>query len=337
MKFSDIIGQEEMKAFFVRAKQQNKVSHAYIISGEDNSGKMKMAEAFANYLLCQDAESDSCGTCNVCSKVSSRNHPDIIYVRAEEGSDAKKSSGKLKVDDIRFQLNSTMSIRPYESEKKVYIVEHAETMNEQAQNALLKTIEEPPEYAVIILLTNNANVFLQTVLSRCILLEMKPVKDEMIYRYLVDDCQLPDYRAREIVAFSQGNIGKAKLLSRSEEFDEMKKSVLSQMLNVSSMNQYDMQKAAKDLKDYENVIDNYLDLVMVFYKDVLLYKATKGRGKIAFESEKLKIGKIAAQVSYRGLNNIFDEISEVRSQLKANVKYDLVIENMLRTMKENIQ
>ena len=167
--FQDIPGQEHIKDHFQKAISNKKISHAYILSGESGMGHKLLAEAFALTLLCESGRTVPCLTCHSCKQVLSGNHPDLIYVIHEKPA-------SIGVDDIRKQINDTIMIRPYSSQYKIYIVDEAEKMTIQAQNALLKTIEEPPSYVIIILLTTNQNTFLPTILSRCIQLKLKPLK-----------------------------------------------------------------------------------------------------------------------------------------------------------------
>lgn len=178
--FKDIVGNEQIIEHLQNAISMGKVSHAYIINGPQLSGKMMIAEAFARALQCEKEGTDGCGECKSCHQADDHNHPDIIYVSHEKPNN-------ISVDDIRTQLNNDIVIKPYSSKYKIYIVDEAEKMNQQAQNALLKTIEEPPAYAVIMLLTTNADSFLQTIRSRCITLNMKSVKDEVIKAYLMNE------------------------------------------------------------------------------------------------------------------------------------------------------
>ena len=167
--FKDIVGHEQIIEHLKTAIEMGKVSHAYILNGPDLSGKMMIAEAFARALLCEKQDPDGCGECRSCRQSDDRNNPDIIYVKHDKPN-------TISVDDIRTQLNNDIVIKPYSNQYKIYIVDEAEKMNQQAQNALLKTIEEPPAYAVIMLLTTNADSFLQTIRSRCITLNLKSVK-----------------------------------------------------------------------------------------------------------------------------------------------------------------
>ena len=217
--FKDIIGHEQIIEHLQNAIGMDKVSHAYIINGPDKSGKMMLAEAFAMALQCEKHGKEACMECHSCRQALGHNQPDIIYVNHEKPN-------TISVDDIRTQVNNDIDVKPYSSEHKIYIIDEAEKMNQQAQNALLKTIEEPPAYAIIMLLTTNADTFLPTILSRCVTLNIKVVPDEKIKKFLMEKYQIPDYQADVCVAFAQGNVGKAIQLASSDDFNEMKASAL---------------------------------------------------------------------------------------------------------------
>ena len=182
--FEEILGNEMVKDHFKKAIENHKISHAYILTGEAGMGRKSIANAFAMTLLCEKGGSEPCMTCHSCKQVMSGNHPDLIYVKHEK-------PGSIGVDDVREQINDTIMIRPYSSYYKIYIVDEAEKMTVQAQNALLKTIEEPPSYAVIILITTNQEAFLPTILSRCVQMKLKPLKDFTIKSYLTQNLHIP--------------------------------------------------------------------------------------------------------------------------------------------------
>lgn len=190
--FENIIGQEQIKAHLQGALESGKVSHAYIINGEKSSGKEFIARIFAMALQCEQGGKDPCNECRSCKQALSKNQPDIIYVSHEKPN-------TISVDDIRAQVNNDVAIKPYSSRYKVYIINEAEKMTPQAQNAILKTLEEPPEYVVILLLVSNVNTLLPTILSRCVLLNMKPVRDSLMKKYLMEELQVPDYKDRKSV------------------------------------------------------------------------------------------------------------------------------------------
>ncbi|MBO5523413.1 MAG: DNA polymerase III subunit delta [Roseburia sp.] len=326
--FKDVIGHEQIIEHLKNAITMDKVSHAYIINGPEKSGKMMLAEAFAAALQCEMGGAEPCLECHSCKQAVGRNQPDILYVRHEKPN-------TISVDDIRTQLNNDIVIKPYSSKYKVYIVDEAQKMNVQAQNALLKTIEEPPAYAIIILLTTNADSFLPTILSRCVTLNIKAVADEVIKKFLMKEYQIPDYQAEVCVAFAQGNVGKAIALASSEDFNGLKDAAIQLIKRLDDIELYEMTEAVKQISEYKLEINDYFDLMMIWYRDVLYYKATKDVNKLIFKDEVYDIKRQAEQSSYNGIETILEALQKAQVRLNANVNFDLVIELLLLTIKEN--
>lgn len=326
--FQDILGHEQIIEHLQNAIKTDKVSHAYILDGPDMSGKKMIADAFSMTLQCEKKGTEPCMECHSCKQALGKNQPDIIYLQHEKPN-------TISVDDIRSQINNDIGVKPYSSPYKVYIVDEAEKMNVQAQNALLKTIEEPPAYAVILLLTNNAEIFLPTILSRCVRLSLKAVPDEKIKAYLMENYEVPDYKADVCVAFAQGNVGKAIELAESEDFNEIKNSALQLIKRLDDIELYEMTEAVKQISNYKLKINDYFDLIMIWYRDVLLYKATADVNKLIFKEEVYEIKKEASRSSYGGIENILEALEKAKIRLNANVNFDLVIELLLLTIKEN--
>lgn len=326
--FQDILGHEQIIEHLQNAIKTDKVSHAYILDGSDMSGKKMIADAFSMTLQCEKKGTEPCMECHSCKQALGKNQPDIIYLQHEKPN-------TISVDDIRSQINNDIGVKPYSSPYKVYIVDEAEKMNVQAQNALLKTIEEPPAYAVILLLTNNAEIFLPTILSRCVRLSLKAVPDEKIKKYLMEHYQVPDYKADVCVAFAQGNVGKAIELAASEDFNEIKNSALQLIKRLDDIELYEMTEAVKQIANFKLQINDYFDLIMIWYRDVLLYKATADVNKLIFKEEVYDIKKEASRSSYGGIENILEALEKAKIRLNANVNFDLVIELLLLTIKEN--
>ena len=175
--FDDILGHDSIKQHMKKAIESRKISHAYILAGEAGMGKKSLARAFALTLMCEEGGSRPCLKCHACRQVLADSHPDLIWVSHEKPQ-------TIGVDDVREQINDTILIRPYSGSHKIYFVDQAEKMTVQAQNALLKTIEEPPDYGIIFLLTANPDAFLPTILSRCVQLKLRPLSDSMVRDYL---------------------------------------------------------------------------------------------------------------------------------------------------------
>lgn len=328
LSFHDIIGHEQIKDHFQKAIANNKVSHAYILTGEAGMGRKSLANAFALTLLCEKGKSEPCMECHACKQVLSGNHPDLIYVSHEK-------PGTIGVDDIREQINDTIMVRPYSSYYKIYIVDEAEKMTQQAQNALLKTIEEPPSYAVIILLTTNQEMFLPTILSRCVQLKLKPLKNFVVKGYLTDHLHVPEADADIYAAFARGNLGRAISLASSDDFKLLRQEVLHLLKHIKEMDISELLDYIKKLKEENLDIYECLDFMQLWYRDVLLYKVTKDINLLVFKDEYAAINENSKLSGYDGLEKILDAIDKARIRLDANVNMDLAMELMLLVMKEN--
>ena len=328
--FKDVVGHKNIIKYISSAVQADAVSHAYILNGERGSGKRLLANLFAMSLQCQNRAEDgeACGKCQSCKQVQSGNQPDIIKVTHEKPN-------TISVDDIRTQVNNDIVIKPYSSKYKIYIIPEADLMSAQAQNALLKTIEEPPEYAVIMLLTENAEALLPTIRSRCVMMKLRNIKDQLVKKYLMEQMEIPDYKADVCVAFAQGNMGKAIMLEKSEYFNEIKEEVVHLLRNIDEMNVSELMDAVKKCMTYKMEINDYLDMIAIWYRDVLIYKATKNVDRVVFSDQLRYIKARASKSSYEGIENILDAIEKAKARLKANVNFELTMELLLLTIKEN--
>lgn len=326
--FEEIVGHKEIIRHLQNAIRLGKVSHAYIFSGETGCGKKLLATAFAMTLQCEQRGVDPCLTCSSCKKAMSKNHPDIINITHEKPN-------SIGIEDIRSQLIDDVTIKPYCSSYKIYIISEAEKLTLQAQNALLKTIEEPPAYAVILLLTNNMDALLPTITSRCVKLGLRPVKESMVKEYLMEKLHIPDYQAKMDASLAQGNIGKAKQLAQSEDFAQVAENALRLLRRSGDMELYELVDAIKMLSaDKQNIYD-YLDLFTMWFRDVLLFKATREVDGLVFKDQFNDIKERAGKSSYEGLETIIDAIEKARTRLHANVNFDLVMELLFLTIKEN--
>ena len=328
--FKDVVGHKNIIQYIENAVKTDKVSHAYILNGEKGSGKRLLANLFAMSLQCQnrDEDGDACGKCQSCKQAASNNQPDIIRVTHEKPN-------TISIDDIREQINNDIVIKPYSSKYKIYIVPDADMMSVQAQNALLKTIEEPPAYAVILLLTSNADALLPTISSRCVTLNLRPVKENEVKEYLMEHMHLPDYQAQIDAAFAQGNIGKAKQIAESTEFAEMAERAFRILRKSNELELYELVEMIKELTAEKQNIYDYLDLFTMWFRDVLLFKATKEVDGLVFKDQYNYIKERAKKSSYEGIENIIDAIGKARERLHSNVNFDLVMELLFMTIREN--
>lgn len=343
--FADIIDQEQLKEHMQNALKTDKISHAYIIEGEEGSGKEFIAKVFAKAMQCEHKNErsgyiEACNECSSCVKALSDNHPDIITIVREKAS--------IGVDEIRQKLRDDVSIKPYESKHKIYIIPEGEKMTPQAQNALLKTLEEPPSYISIIILTNNLNAFLPTILSRCIVLPMKPARDESITKFLMEKQHIVDYKALLCSSFARGNVGKALELASNERFENLKDSTFELIYKIKGLAIYDMMdrlhemlKADEEEKKAKSGIDtklleDFMDILIYLFRDMLVYKATGGEDHLIFSDKVAYIRSVTKNCSYEGINQILKDLESAKKRINSNVNIDLALELMLLGIKENL-
>ncbi len=326
--FKDVVGHKDIINYIRNAVERDQVSHAYILNGERGAGKKLLANLFATTLLCEKRGPDPCNICHSCRQAESGNHPDIIRVTHEKPN-------SISVDDIREQVNNTIMVKPYQGPYKIYIIDHADLMTPQAQNALLKTIEEPPQYAVIMLLAENAEVLLPTINSRCVMLRLRYIKDTLIKKYLMESLKVPDYKAELCTAFAQGNMGHAIMLANSEHFNEIREEAVHMLRNIHEMELSEIIEAVNKITIYKVEISDYLDIIAVWYRDVLLYKATKDIETIVFKDQISYIKEQAKKSSYEGIQLILSSFEKAKARLKANVNFELTMELLFLTIKEN--
>lgn len=324
--FSEIVGHEQIKEHMQAAIRDKKPFHAYLFQGEEGVGKEALARTFAAGLQCQSESADKpCKECVSCRQMESGNQPDVIWVTREKAS--------LGVDEIREQLCNTMDIKPFSSPYKIYLVPEAEKMTEAAQNALLKTIEEPPEYGIVILMTSNISALLPTIQSRCLTMEFRPLSTAVVESYVKEHCQVLDYQARASAAFAQGNLGKAMRYAKSEDFIERKDHIISLLRHVEQMDLSEMLAVIKDLGTRKDEVRDYIDLMVLWYRDVLLFKATKDINQLLFQDEASYISREASHRSYEKIEEILQAFEKAKVRLRANVNFDITMELMLLTLK----
>ena len=318
-RYSEALCQERIINYLKKIKAAGSISHAYIIQDEFSENAKTIAYAFAMSLHCQKGGVEACYDCHACKQILKNNHPDLIYVEAQN----QKS---ISVGDIREKVNDTVEIKPYNSLYKVYIIDKADSMTVQAQNALLKTMEEPPEYAVIILIAQSLDRFLPTIKSRCIKLHISLISNRVILeklRSLGIDSEL----SKSLASFSRGNLAKALTFSREENINIYKENI-NILTNISSSNSIELYDYAELINARENKMD-FMDFCLMWYRDILLLSVNKNAENIIFKSEYRTLRKLTSVYSFSDLENIIDSINHAIEELSSNVNSKYVIKLML--------
>ena len=297
MRFDEIIGNEKTKEELKRSLEEDKVSHSYMFIGIEGIGKQLIAKAFAQMILCTNETEKGCDKCKSCIEFQSQNHPDFLYIEPDGNS--------IKIEQIRY-LQRKIQEKPIISNKKVYIVNDADKMTKEAQNCLLKTLEEPPEYSTIILIGSNENAFLNTIKSRCMKLTFQPIAPEEIKQYMEKTYGMNNINENMLEAF-QGSIGKAiALKDKKEEYENIEKMIekldktdMTELIGLGSA-LYQSKEEINDILEYMNIV---------------LLKMTKENVKYA---------------------NCIDIVENTKKRLHQNANYDMCIDNMIFNMWDEV-
>lgn len=250
----EVYHDEQLKRLIASVRSQQ-VQHAYVFEGAQGIGKRKAARLFAAALACENDMRAPCNTCHACVGAKADTNPDIQYINAGE----KKSIG---VDAMRSVVTDAY-IKPFESARKVYVIEDGEALTEQAQNAFLKMLEEPPEYAVFIILVTNAACLLQTVISRCSIVRFTPVARDTVINYAKE--KYPDADAKFLADYARGNIGRIDMIMESEDFFPLREAAVRLILPMMSQHKISAYKAAEFLEENK---DKALEIVG-FWKSMI--------------------------------------------------------------------
>lgn len=287
--FENIIGNEKIKQDLEKLVLQNKTSHSYLFLGTEGIGKKLIAKEFAKMLLCE-AKEKYCGKCKSCIEFDSNNNPDFTLVEPDGAS--------LKIEQIR-QIQKKIIEAPIISKKKVYILDDADLMTVEAQNCLLKTIEEPPEYVTIILIGSKEQNFLNTIKSRCTILKFQNIESNKIKGYLKEKYDI-DNVTDDMLSLYQGSIRKAEDLKDKQQL----------YLNIIDI--------------VDNIKNN--DLIDTLKKADLIYKSQDEKYEILESMNVILLKKFKEDIKYL---KCIDIVEETKKRIKANGNYNMCIDNML--------
>ena len=324
---SEIFGNKSTIEKMSSAVKSGQISHSYIITGSPGTGKTLLANIFAKMLQCEDMSGPlPCLKCSSCNVFDSGNHPDVIYVLP-----AKKKA--IGIDDIREQVLSKTITKPYKYSRKIFIIENADTLSAEAQNSLLKTLEEPPEYVVFIMTALSSKALLPTVLSRSVILKTEELHAEDISRYLSEKLGVPAHKAAFYGEYARGSIGEAIKLSSSEEFSEMHSLVFDILASARTADMTTFTNNVSLLEKYRHNPE-FLDIFTAFYRDLMVIKLIGNTDHII---QKDKADFLLAEAKKETSQNISDKLEAVlkaKKELSSNVNFSLCVELMLMKIKE---
>lgn len=325
-RFENIVGNQQIIKNLKSAMKNKMISHAYILKGAYGSGKMLMAETFASAMQCEQGIGNICGVCTSCKTMLSNNNPDVFYVTAKNGK-------AIGADDIREQVVNEVEIRPYQHRYKVFIVENADTMTVAAQNVILKTLEEPPSYGVFLLLAENTDAFLQTIISRCVMLKMAQLSPKQVEDYLIDILSKDNAEAEFFAKYSAGSIGRAIKLSEDQGFRQMREDITEKIYTIYDTDLIKVMLWSKDIEKYKENIFDCLDIIYLWFRDVFVAKKLNSTNHVIQKDKEDKIISQAKIIEFKQLENSLKAVWEAKRQLEQNGNFQLTMEIMFMNIK----
>jgi len=319
MPFGDILGQENCLAVLKRSLGKGKAAHAYLFEGIEGCGKKKTAVAFIEALFC--GRDDGCGVCPSCRKIAQSQHPDLHLVEPD--------GAFIKIDQIR-DLQKDLAFRPYEAPRKACIIDGVERLNPAAGNALLKTLEEPPGNALLILLASNADAVLPTILSRCQRLRFPALSRATIEELLVRVGSAPE-SARIAASLAGGSMKKAQEISGEEELTT-RKSLLERIASFTALEMGPIFAAAEELAGEREQALETVDLLAAYQRDILMMQG--GSPEVANNDLLPLIERSARRFSPVETMERLRAILEVRAALQRNVNPRLALEVLFMRLAE---
>lgn len=301
------IGHKNVIESFKKRADSGEISHAHIIVGEDGIGKSNLANKLARIIL---------------GKFEERDYIDIINYRCKKAS--------FGVDDVR-EIVDEINKKPFEGDKKVIIIYDGNKLTVQAQNALLKTIEEPPKGVYIILLCESLELILDTIKSRCQIYKLTPLTKEDVRLYIdrINDDSFSQEEINAAIAYSEGMPGRAEAFLRDSSLKELRNTLVDLLFLITKSNPKELLDFEAKITVFKDKKEDILNILASFVRDIIIYKEIRDGNGIINGDKIESIKKIAMEMSYKKLNNIIDKIGEARRSLLSNSNFQLTIRVML--------
>jgi len=317
MSFNSVIGQEEAVEILQDEIKQDRISHAYLFSAKKGSGKSKLAFEFAKASFCEESDFDSCGSCINCRKMDHQNHPDFKKVSVLEGKSA------ISIDQIR-ELKKEIAYKPYDSDHKIYIIESAEKMTKEAANSLLKTLEEPPSFATIILLVEDSGKLLPTIVSRCQQIKLRNVSKQKIKELLLAE-GLEAEQAEILSSTAAGSPGKAFEIIEIDNYFEQRQEIYNFLKDINTKNTIEIFKITEKLASLLKTDFPCFDLLSDWYRDIMMIKQDYLDAVINKDYfEELKV--LAVELSLQKVIKNLELIAQSEKYIERNIREELSLE-----------
>lgn len=318
MGFDNIIGHEKQKGILLSLLKKDRMPHAFLFSGAEGIGKKKVVLEFAKYIFCEHGT--SCGACRPCIKVDRGSHPDIFITGSEESIGIEHSRN----------ISKEVYEYPYESERRIIVIDNAEKMTNEAKNALLKTLEEPPSFNTFFLITSSERDIPLTIKSRCIKLVFSPLYREQLKAYFKMNMSLNDEKAELLSYISHGSIGSGLFWTLEDNFALRKQ--IAELLLGKNKSFLRASVITERISKNQKEMMTYLSYILSIYRDVYCLNECGNASMIVnrdikglLETERLNVAKI---------NKAIQRVEQAINILRYNINKWLVLENMMLHLME---
>ena len=320
MSFLDIYGHEKQKVILKQALAQNRVGHAYLFSGLDAAGKKTLALEFAKVVNCEKADEihDSCGECPACLKINRHNHPDIFFIEAE--------GQFIRINAIR-DIQEQMTFKPMEGRRRVFVIDNADKMNDQAANALLKTLEEPSPANILILVTAKPYTLLSTIISRCRHMRFNPLSIDTVAKFLIERMNMEKKKALLLAGLSGGSIGQALELNKDDVI-AYRTETLKLLANTKKSEPLSLLAFTSFFGQDKRGIKQGFNILKTCFRDALVYKETNNDQMLINQDNSSFIASLALRLSGEQILRNIALVEKAAETIEQNVNKSLTLETM---------
>jgi DNA polymerase-3 subunit delta' len=321
MPFTDIVGHKKQLESLRSGLANNRLHHAYLFLGPDGVGKRTVALSLTKAILCQEMRHDFCDACDNCARVQNGNHPDVRVV------ERLQKKNEITIQQVR-ELERELSYRSFTGGKKIAVLDPASLMNYPAQNALLKTLEEPPRDSLLILLSTSAGALLTTLVSRCMRLSFAPLPAEEVASFLTARKGVPREKAQLLATVSMGSLGRAV----SEEMEEMIQKRAAWAERISALAAEDapawMALAEEIASDREESLQ-FLEWAKQWYRDILICQVAGGSREVSNPDLEDSIRRQADKYSRERILSLLSQADAAAASIRRNVNRRMALEDFL--------
>lgn len=317
MSFQEIKGQDKAIAIIRGSLNRNRLEGGYLFVGPEAVGKRLVARTLAKAVNCLQRFPDPCDKCPACVRIEKNEHPDVHMI-------FQADSKAIKIEQVR-QLQKEISLRPYEGKKKVFIIDNAEDLTQEAANALLKILEEPPANSLIILISAKPNLLFKTIISRCKIIKFYNLKRQELKSILAADFSLDNDLAHFLAYFSEGSIGRALSLKETDILRQKNRIIDELVVQKTTGQDYSWLENKEYLRYSLNILASW-------FRDVYLIKIGSPHAQLINFDRKDDLLRLMSEFSFVDLDGILNYISDALLYLEQNINAKLLIANL----RENI-